>query len=138
MSSDEDVDNDIKIATGLKERKRHWYTFGIKIQHYYSLKEQLDAIERLGDYANPRVLSFLERINESWVEYGSDNTRDLRPAMSGPYYSNTKGNLYALLDPAESIIPILRGKHMRAREKAIHIMSTSLRKLGGEPKRNEN
>ncbi|MDP2926040.1 MAG: hypothetical protein Q8N99_06720 [Nanoarchaeota archaeon] len=51
------------LSTDVKERKRYWYTLGIKINHYYSLDEQLDAIRQLGLSGNPIALDYLNKLN---------------------------------------------------------------------------
>ena len=53
----------VKIADGsVKERRRHWYTLGIPVNHRYTLDEQMDAIKQLGRSGSYEALDYLEDI----------------------------------------------------------------------------
>jgi hypothetical protein len=62
--SDQEVQALIYIANaGIKEKRAHWYTFGIPIGHRYGLDEQLEAITKLGESKNKSALDFLTRMS---------------------------------------------------------------------------
>ena len=61
--SDEQVRELIHITYGgIKERRAHWYTLGIPIDHYYTTDEQLAAIRRLSISGNPIAWEYLKRM----------------------------------------------------------------------------
>ncbi len=84
------VEELIRVVEALKEKRGHWYTLGIPINHYYSYEEQLQAIDRLGDSRSPRALEYLTRASEVLV-----NTKDQGRGMSTTYiwHPNLKGAL---------------------------------------------
>ena len=76
----------IEIANGgVKEKKKDWYTFGIPVNHFYTLDDQLSAIKRLGSSANHTAHDFLRRLNETRKRWGE------------VMYPNTKGSLREIL-----------------------------------------
>jgi hypothetical protein len=100
--SDEQVGELIRAAdAGIKERKRHWYTLGIKIAHRYGLHEQLEAIRSLGKSSNPRALEYLRRLNEfreEIVQPGDAPVDDQYRNYGERTYPNARGELrWALL-----------------------------------------
>jgi len=78
--TDPEVRELIRIADGgVKERRAHWYTLWISINHYYELFEQLRAIETLGNSRNRLALDYVRRLSETDrldSEYGPCVTKD--------------------------------------------------------------
>jgi len=53
----------IRVADGeVKERRAHWYTLGIPVNHYYDCDEQLNAIRELRTSRNLRAEEYLRRL----------------------------------------------------------------------------
>lgn len=88
--SDQEVQELIRIAdSGVKERRGHWYTLGIPINHHYELREQLDAIEKLGLSQNQLALGYLRELNKK-----SESERyDGSACYTYTFYPNAKGEL---------------------------------------------
>ena len=100
--SDQDVRELIRIAEGgLKERRGYWYTLGIKINHYFSLDEQLEAIQKLGLSKNITALDYLRKLNvQETRENGYQDAPDDNWASPcyDELYPNAKGLLQEVLE----------------------------------------
>ncbi|VVB77906.1 Uncharacterised protein [uncultured archaeon] len=97
-----DVEKLIHIANGdLKETRGHWYTLGFKVDHYYSLDEQLNAIMQLGLSKSSTALDYLRNLNlEEKRENGYYTDGDINwgDPCYDEVYPNAKGYLREVLD----------------------------------------
>ncbi|MEN9626247.1 MAG: hypothetical protein RL557_575 [archaeon] len=99
--SDEEVDSLVYIAdAGVKERRGHWYTLGIPINHHYGLEDQLEAIRTLGESRNKKALKYLEKLAEAgneMIHIGGHILHPNDPPEGENYYfkvfPNAKGQL---------------------------------------------
>ena len=98
--SDQEVQGLIKVIEGgAKEVRRHWYTLGIKISHWYNLDEQLDAIKKLGLSKNKIALNYIDKLN---LHEEVDNNRRTDYSFGDICYDiiypNATGKLKAVLE----------------------------------------
>lgn len=98
-SSNQEIQGLISILEGgLKERRRHWYTLGIKISHYYDLDEQLDAIRQLSLSGSNLSLDYLKKIAEKKEWYTAKSSLGHVSHSCHPY---AKGVLGAVLHSSQ-------------------------------------
>ncbi|MDO8517469.1 MAG: hypothetical protein Q7S33_05085 [Nanoarchaeota archaeon] len=95
--SDQEVQGLIKIIDG--ELKGHWYTLGIKINHYSRLSKQLTTVKKLGLSKNKIALDYLDKLN---LHEEVDNNRRTDYSFGDicydTIYPNATGKLKAVLE----------------------------------------
>jgi len=94
--SDQEVKQLKKITEGgVKGKRGHWYTLGIRVEYYHGFEEQLDAIKKLGDSKDKEVLAYIKLLEET-----TENTTYNRWVWNNTTYHhpNVKGELSHILD----------------------------------------
>lgn len=94
--SDKEVKRLTTIAEGgIKNRSRHWYTFGLRLNNYFSLEEQLDAIRLLGNTRSEIAYNYLTELN--YETYMQSYPAGESISNMGKWYPNAEGELREVL-----------------------------------------
>ena len=137
--SDQEIQELIRVADwGVKGKRAHWYTLGIRVNHRYSLEEQFEAIRKLGESKNSLALDYLKEViyedtseSHGWRDSGAVYSHNVSR------FSNARGPLRTVLEydyydgfdyTAGSAQPSGNMPHPQ-RENALSILKGAIEKL---------
>lgn len=112
IQSKESVEALKYVADGnLRTQQRHWYTLGIKVDHYFRFNDQLTAIEALGETGHRQALDYLKSLLEEretdsgMVHIGHGSSDDFHGDPIHRFtYPNVKGDLGKVLEWKSCIV----------------------------------